>query len=182
MNRIPYDVSQCLPLKGGIITGTISGPADETSCVTIRGAEHLADDDAYLQVYGKLNPTHPGKFILSARNSTQQYYLIGFPDGKLEWNGQYISNVAFPSTRTITLSFTNNGTITAPSDGWFEARCLNVPLGTGVALYGVLGAYSTAPTANGIAIVIVPVTKGTVLTMYGGNVTLFRFIYANGAY
>lgn len=82
-----------LPLTGGKMTGTIRSALEglivgdtDTSAVRISGGTNW-DSGASLVVYGKDHATYPGMFRIKAEDGTNEYGLLGKPDGTLTWDG-----------------------------------------------------------------------------------------------
>ncbi len=87
--------SDCLPLTGGTMTGTISSGVQEavkrnvdTDALTFIGGTS-SSNAAMLQLFGKSSTDDlAGGFRLKAYNGTDEGTLSGKPDGSLVWNGK----------------------------------------------------------------------------------------------
>lgn len=81
-----------LPLSGGTMTGnlnfeagiSINASADNQS-IGINGGTGWGKG-AWMSVWGKDHATYPGFFGLHAKNDTNDYALVGKPNGSLAWN------------------------------------------------------------------------------------------------
>lgn len=94
-------LSDCLPLTGGIMTGTIRSDLEglivgntDTSAVRISGGTNW-NSGASLVVCGKEHETYPGVFRIKASDGTDTHILLGGPDGTLTWGGKNVLNNSF---------------------------------------------------------------------------------------
>lgn len=128
-----------LPLAGGKMTGTIRSTLEglivgdtDTSAVRISGGTNW-DSGASLVVCGKDHATYPGMFRIKAEDGTNEYVLLGKPDGTLTWGGKNVvrsvggvaadaaGNVNLGDVLRVVASWSNGGFwYRKYSDGWIE--------------------------------------------------------------
>jgi hypothetical protein len=77
---------------------SISSDAD-TKAVRISGGTGW-DNGGSIIVYGKTNSKNPGAFQIKAEDGTNEYILIGKPDGTLTWGGEKVERVVASSFGT----------------------------------------------------------------------------------
>lgn len=100
----------------------------------------------------------------------------------LDYNDtNFLANQAMPSDKYIDLTLGISGAeYMAPADGYFVVAITD----SGYAELTTTSTSSTASFVGGWARAFIPVKKGTVMTLYYGNVgtwKIFRFYYAQGA-
>lgn len=63
---------------------------NNTSSMTVSGGSSW-DTGSTLFLYGNSDSNYPGAFNLTAKNTTNESKLIGFPNGTLTWNGKNVA-------------------------------------------------------------------------------------------
>lgn len=82
--------------------GTLAGPIvaiDDASDIRLCGGTDYSTG-AWLGLYGKDNATTPGLWRLQARDGGNLVQLLGYPDGRLMWNGSNVLTDATVGTYT----------------------------------------------------------------------------------
>lgn len=103
-------------------------------------------------------------------------------------NSSLISGYGMPSSKYIDLSLGTSGTsYTAPANGYFNVAKLSSSSGQFLSIFGknnLFAVQTTSTASNNKLGNFVPVFKGETITITynaGGNVEIFRFIYAKGS-
>ena len=115
-----------------------------------------------------------GKITFLDTNTT--FHAVDYNDT------EYMAHQSMPSNRYFDLTVGGSGaSYIAPADGYFVVAITD----SGYAELTTTTTSSTASFVGGWARAFIPVKKGTVMTLYYGNVgtwKLFRFYYAQGVY
>lgn len=77
------DVYSTNDITNKVITYSVTNHND-TSSMTVSGGSSW-DKGSTLFLYGNSHSKHPGAFNLTAKNTTNESKLIGYPDGTLQW-------------------------------------------------------------------------------------------------
>ncbi len=94
----------------------------------------------------------------------------------------YFTGLTFPSNRYEDLTYVSGQYYTAPAHGYYMAACYGVDVSISLAANNIMNRVY-GRHASSVSGIYLPVEKGAQVVSYGtaSNVTIFRFIYAQGS-
>lgn len=184
--NITPEQTGCLPLTGGAMTGNIKFNEetailfrnDKTGRIVIRGGVNVYEAGASVYIHGAEHTEYAGQFRIMAHDGTNNYTLVGKPDGTLEWGSNDFAwmGMRSKSSNAVNISVTSNGTIyTAPKNGYINFTVkTTASTGAWAQIYDTTSGMISHSNGNGLAGSLklwLPVAKGDVIKFQYGEIS-----------
>ena len=197
------------PLSGGTNANgafTVTKVGNGADGSTTGGYNVYFDASRSSSVYGKSSTVQPQAvkcyYYIVVANKAKTSLQVDIDNISSDLNGKVdtdlnnvtdtakvmISGYSLPSNKFINLSLGTSGTsYTAPANGYFNVSKLSSSSGQFLSIFAKNNLFviqTTSTASNNKLGTLVPVLKGETITITynaGGNVEIFRFIYAKGS-